>query len=175
MAHTRFGHGQRKEKSWLRMIGATSSLSADSTTLVTATLFAIPAPPFTIMRMLGEYLITPTANVTALDAVRITVGIGLFSADAIIAGGASLSDPAGDEDYPWMYWAEHQVRFTASAAPVGLNANVASSFRVPFDIGSMRKVRPARDLGFVVSYTDVVGAPPITISAGSTRLLIAHS
>ena len=171
----RFGRSQRKEKSWLRMIGGTAALTADSTALVTATLFAIPAPPFTIMRMLGEYLITPTAAVTATDEVKITVGIGLFSADAIIAGAASLSDPSGDEDYPWMYWAEHSMRFTAAASPVGLNANVASTLRVPFDIGSMRKVRPARDLGFVVSYSDVLGAPPITFGAAATRLLIAHS
>ena len=155
--------GSRLQKQWTSILAATHTITADSTVAIAGTALGISA---TVLRMIGEYQITPTSAPTAGDNVVITLGIGVISSDAFAVGGASLPDPAGSPDFPWMYWASHSwFSPTTSSTAAGVN------FRVPFDIRSMRKLKPVEMLVFVVQYADTAGTPGMTVRIGQTRVL----
>jgi len=130
-----------------------------------------PGVALTVLRMIGEYVITPSANTVAADSAIIGVGIGIISTDAFAVGGASLPDPLTDEDFPWLYWKEHPFEFAGAAES---SASLAVSVRVSFDIRSMRKMKPKQTLAFVTQYGDVAGAPPLVVHVGSTRVLVGR-
>ena len=160
--------GPRMPKSWSALPAQTQALTANGSAVLGLIDFNNPR---TILRMIGEYIITATAVVVALDEVLLTVAIGVFSTDGAAAG--AVPDPGSEPGYPWLYWADHPLRFTAGANPVGLNAGAPAVVRHSFDVRSMRKVKPRETLAMILEYTDVVGTPPLTITTGSTRVLIA--
>ncbi len=163
------GRGSRMQKQWIVIPGGPLILSAAGTNLGGSVVSV--AFPATIIRMLGEYSIgIGAAAPTALDEAQIGVGIGVFSTDAVAVGGASLSDPTGDPGYPWLYWADHLVFFPTNSQT---NASAQASVRRTFDVRSMRRIKADQSLALVVGYVDVVGAPPIHVSVGTTRVLIA--
>ncbi len=161
----------RKTKRWSSINSISLALTASGTSLGAS---LNPGQAVTFMRMLGEYLITPTPGGTfvAGDGVIISLGIGIVSADAFAAGAGSVPDPAGEPNYPWMYWADHQFVF-AGASPGGDEVTV--NLRRRFDIGAMRKIKPQQTLAYVVEYTDISGAPPMTVALAKTRVLIAET
>ena len=159
----------RMRKQWDSIPGVTLALTASSTTSVGA--FAA-TQALTIMRLLGEYLICPTGGGTfvANDRASITVGIGVVSTDAFVAGATSLPDPAGEPEYPWLYWAQHDFNlFTALAA--GDWQGARAEHRQSFDIRSMRKMSPRQSLAFIIQYVDVSGVPPMSFEQSTTRVL----
>ena len=155
----------RKEKQWIAIPSFIQQMTADGT-------FVTSSRPFTsvqtVMRMLGEYTIAPDAATVAQDMVKIAVAIGKVSTDAFTAGAASLPDPAGEAEYPWLYWAEHSFFFGSTSADPNM---VSSSLRHTFDIRSMRKFRPGESIVFVTQYVDLNGAPPIRFMGSQVRLL----
>lgn len=159
----------RKEKEWACIPSFVQAMTANATFATGALAFASSA---TVMRMLGEYVITPTAAPGAGDQVKVTIGIGKVSTDAATAGAGSLPDPAEECEYPWLYWAEHSFLFSGTQSERDGGAGVV---RVPFDIRSMRKFKPRESLVFIFQYTDIVGAPPLTFLGSQTRTLIALS
>ncbi len=164
-----FARQRRMKKRWSSLPFHTISMTGTGTFFGAASLGFSESE--TIIRLLGEYAILPTSNSAAGDRAIISVGIGIVSTDAAVVGAASLPDPAGDAGYPWMYSASHPLAFsTATSDP----NQAAGSVRRSFDIKSMRKVTSRESLVLVVEYNDIVGAPPLTITVGQVRVLIAQ-
>ncbi len=164
----KFGGGQRMAKAWLTTSAGTKDLvgAADEAILQILNFTG----PGTILRMLGEYVIVPTAAPVAGDEALVTVGIGMVSTDAAALGETAMPDPASDADYDWLYWSSHRLVFgTTSVDPSSLGASV----RKLFDVRSMRKFKPSSSLVMVVQLESGIGDPPVTISVGYTRVLIA--
>ena len=127
--------------------------------------------PFTLLRMLGEYVIVPRSGAVALDNVEIGVGIARVSSDAFTAGAAFMPDPIGDEDFPWLYWASHKVIYHATALDP---SSPGAAVRRAFDIKTMRKFKPSETVALIVQYVDIVGTPALQVSVGTTRILTAQ-
>jgi len=154
-------------KQWGTIPSITIPLTADGTNLGGA---LVSTTAQTVLRTMGEYIISPTSTPTALDRCNIAVAIGVVSTDAFDAGAGSVPDPISEGDYPWIYWATHQFFFVdASVDPA--NAAVAQ-LRQRFDVKAMRKMKPRENLVFVVEYADGTGAPAMTVQLGTTRVLI---
>ena len=163
----RVASGRRMDKEWNSLLATVTNFTASSTA---AGASLAPGTTATVLRMIGEYLITglATGTFSAGDQARITVAIGVVSTDAFAAGAASLPDPASEPEYPWLFWASHQMHWlTASSDLFGPSEVVRRSF----DSRSMRKMKPRETLAYVVQYADVSGAPPIEVFLGQTRIL----
>ncbi len=165
----RFSEGQRKVKQWSGIVtnGVLHTFTGDATILTGALAFVNAA---TVIRMLGEYIIMPTSAPAAADVVTISVGIGVVSTDAAAAGAASMPDPDGELEFPWLYWASHPIRFGTTGVSEDLGSGVV---RVPFDIHSMRKLKPRESLAVITQYTNLAGNPPMEVFWGATRVLLA--
>ncbi len=166
MAHRNFG--KRQEKDWTAIPSFAVDMTADGTQAIGA---MAATTSITVLRMLGEYLIYPTVGGTfaAGDQVKVVVGIGVVSTDAFNAGGAALPDPAGNTDYPWLYWAEHVFEIFDSTP--NLTSDV-EQIRVRFESRAMRKMKGSQSLAWCFQYADVAGTPPYTIQGAQTRVLI---
>ena len=159
----------RMLKEWLPLPGTAADLTASGTLVAMASL--VFTGPGTILRMIGEYVIFPTAPLVAGDEAVVQVGIGIFSSDAVTLGATALPEPFGDVSYAgWLYTADHP--FGANAA-VEESALALMSIRKHFDVKSMRKFRTDQTIAMVAMLADVGsgGAPPMTIVAGGTKLL----
>ena len=160
--------GPRMQKHWHEIKGATILFTVSTTQVMDSLALS---GPWTALRMIGEYIISPTSLPTALDAVTVGIGIGVVSTDAVVVGGSAMPDPTGEPDYPWLYWADHDFYFIDNSletvgSPVG-------QLRQRFDVKSMRKIKPRESLAFVAQYSDIVGAPPMRLSTAATRILVA--
>ena len=160
--------GPRMAKHWHTIPGISIAFTVDNTAAGGG--LALDGP-FTVLRMLGEYTIAPTSAPTIGDKVTIGFGIGVVSSDAFAVGGSAMPDPVTtDQDYPWLYWADHDFFFPVNSVESAL---ATTSLRRAFDIKSMRKMKPRETLAMVIQYVDSVGAPPITVEASQTRVLVA--
>ena len=166
MARARGGF-PRKTKSWFGIVGSPHSFTTDDTDFGNG--FSVGST-FTIMRMFGEYTISATSAPTALDNCRIGVGIGIVSADAFALGETAAPDPSVEFGYPWLYWRDHPMFFAFTDPD---SASASASVRVSYDVKGMRKIRQDQTLAHVIQYQDVVGAPPVTVVMGGTRILLA--
>jgi len=156
-------------KEWSFISSSNSALTGVGTTVGGTLAFAIPG---TVLRMLGEYVIGPTSAITAGDNARVILGIALVSTDAATLGATAMPDPAGDADYPWLYWMDHPLFFPEAGAPLGGAAGMGS-LRHSFDVKTMRKFKPKESLVFVMQYSDIAGNPPIQVLQGAVRCLFA--
>jgi len=155
----------KKEKQWDAIPSFTEVMTANATFLTARVAFSSVQ---TVLRMIGEYIITPTSAPTALDQCVVAVGICKMSTDASTVGATAAPDPAGEAEYPWLYWASHKFYFGGTGAEPSAGPGAV---RKSFDIRSMRKFRPGESLVFVTQYVDIAGLPPMTFSAGETRIL----
>ena len=156
------------QKEWASIPGATQNLTADATFLPSG---FTPGVSGMVLRMIGEYQVASTGGGTigAIDVCQVGVGIGVVSTDGFTAG--AVSDPISESDFPWLYWANHVLQFTVAIADQNHpNANI----RIPYDIRSMRKMKPRETLVFVFEYGDIFGAPPLSFGQGLTRVLFAR-
>ncbi len=168
MAHG-FGRGRRQVKHWHTMGNLRLQLTGDGTTA--GPTLGLLTDPFTILRMIGEYTLSPTSAPAANDGALVTVGIGVFSGDAVALGATALPDPVEEAEYPWLYWASHPMFYaTTSADP----SSASGSLRHTYDIRSMRKVKPREDVAMAIQYVDISGAPPLTINVAGNRVLIGE-
>ncbi len=163
-------HGTRQRKEWTSIPGIQLPMTSGATLLGGSVAFASAA---TVLRMLGEYIITPTSAATAGDAAVVGVAIGVVSSDAFAAGAGSMPDPTDEPEYPWLYWANHSFFFPSTLTLLGQTD--AGSIRRSFDIRSMRKLKPRESLAFVAQYTDRAGAPPLQLDVAVTRVLVGTS
>ena len=156
----------RKVKEWAAIPAFSSSLTTDATVLGSG----MAGATLTVMRMLGEYTISPTSAPAALDNAQVTVGIGVVSLDAFTLGSTAMPDPAEEPSFPWLYWAAHPLWYPSVS--IGEISGVGV-VRQSFDIRSMRKINAREALSFVIQYVSLVGDPPLTFNAGQTRVLTA--
>ncbi len=164
------GRGNRMTKGWNGIGGTRLNLTGDGTTVGNGVSLAEIFGTATVMRIFGEYVITPTLAPAALDECRITLALGVFNSDAFTLGSTAMPDPGSEPQFPWVYWAEHAFYFgTTDADPT----SAASSVRRSFDVKGMRKQKQSEALGWVVQYADITGAPPMSVSLGGVRLLFA--
>ena len=154
----------RMIKEWGAIPLSNQALTGDGTTLGGSLAFVAAA---TIMRCLGEYVITPTSTPTGGDAVAIAIGLGIASTDAVTAGAGSLPDPSGEGDFPWLYWKRHAF-FMADGA---VAPRIANALRMEFDVRSMRRIRPGQSLFWVSEYADIAGTPPMQCILTGVRVL----
>ena len=101
----------RKTKSWSFIQGSEHILTGNTTQFGAG--FST-GDTRTVMRILGEYTVSPSSAPVSQDAVEIGVGIAVVSSDAFTVGATAAPDPIGDEGYPWLYWAAHKLFFTTS-------------------------------------------------------------
>ncbi len=160
----------RKEKEWNGTGSSIVAMTADGSFLAGGG-FNFSASS-TIIRMIGEYVITPTSAPTAGDSAIVTIGAGKVSSDAAALGATAMPDPAVEFGYPWLYWASHVFRFAGTSVDGGA---AGASLRHRFDIRSMRKFKPNESLAIVVQYSNNAGDPPLTLNLPSWRLLLALS
>ena len=175
MAHTggRPRGGARQRKHWhSTLIQTPAEFTSDAQTLILGSFTAAGGEPFTILRMLGELLVTPDeAGVVAGDAASITVGIGLVSSDAFTAGAASMPDPGGDPDYDWLWW--YVVNLMFAEGSTASSRSISGNARVRIDSKAMRKVSPKQTLVILGQYADFVGVPPVDVLA-NIRFLVGE-
>ena len=160
--------GVRMTKDWTSIPSTSFALTANATSAIASLPFTFAQ---TVIRMLGEYTIGPSSAPVATDAAQVAIGIGIISTDAFNVGGAALPDPAGNPEYPWLYWAEHAFHFPSTSLLSGADD---ASIRRSFDIRSMRKAKQGQSLVFVVQYVNVSGNPPLLLLESLTRVLVAH-
>ena len=155
-------------KAWDAIPGALQNLSANGTTAPAGISFTGPQ---TILRSRGEILLQMDENTLAADNALIAMALGIMSTDAFAAGGASLPDPSGNADYPWLWWQTINLatNFTLAAGSdqvAGMTTRV-----VQVDSKAMRRVKPNETLSLVFQYVNVSGNPTIQVDAGLIRVL----
>jgi hypothetical protein len=147
--------------------GVPTAFTADSTA-INAGLLAFDEA-WTVIRMIGEYIIRPGGTIALADTAMIGVGIGVFSTDATAT--TAVPEPIDEPGYPWLYWKVHAFAFEGTDKDAAPGVNWV---RQSFDIRSMRKVKPRESLGMVGQYLDNNGTPPLDLTFGVTRVLVAR-
>ena len=160
---------KRMAKRWDALAGICDDFTAGETFLGSGSLNFDEA--WTVMRMMGEYVLSPTSAPAVGDRAVVTIAIGVFSTDAIALGFSAMPDPNGEPSFSWLYYQTHALSFS-SVDPE--SASAAASVRYNFDVKTMRKIKPREGLTVVGQYVDVNGAPPITYCMGSIRVLVAE-
>ena len=155
-------------KHWLSIGGGAVELTANSITLVNSVLFE---DAFTVLRMLGGFVINPTIAPSLGDRALVTVGIGVVSDAAVAVGSTAMPGPLTEAAFPWLYWEVVPMSFPSTAIDP---SSVTASARIKFDIRSMRKIKPEESVVVVVEYANSTGNPPLSIFVGNTRVLVAH-
>jgi len=171
MSNGHRGSGQRLAKQWGVIPAQSFGLTANSTTIGPN----LPATASqTVLRMLGEYILGSTGVATAQDEVLVVVGIGVIATDLATVGGTGIPDPAGEPDFPWLYWASHSLFYPSAVSGTAGQGDQSrlGSVRVPFDIKSMRKMKPRESLALIVQYVDINGTPPIRFGLAHSRILL---
>ncbi len=160
-----FTRSMKKAKLWTSIPGIQFNLTADATVAGSGNSFTSPQ---TVLRMMGEYIISSSAAPAANDSASVTVGIAKVSTDAFTLGASALPDPAGEASFPWLYWAAHPFAFEGTGIDTSLGVG---ALRHRYDVKTMRKFNANESLVVVVQYADIVGTPPLRIVLGQTRVL----
>ncbi len=165
----RGGGFQRKDKSWSALTALNQAFTGNLTAILSGATESLEA--LTVMRLIGDYVISPSQAPVVQDQARISVGIAKVSTDAAAAGAGSMPDPDDEPNFPWLYFASHPFHFAdVSSDP----SSAAASVRVHFDVKTMRKCKPRESIVMIAQYANVVGNPPLTMATGVTRILIAE-
>ena len=160
-----FGSGARMRKSWTQILSTQAAITTDGTLGAGVIDFSVPT---TVLRMIGEYGVTPTSSPVAGDDMIFTCAIGVVSTDASTLGATALPDPTNEPEYPWLYYGSHGMFFPGTEADP---SSTGGSFRQSFDVHSMRKIKPRESLAMIIQSSST-GAPPIRFYAGVTRVLV---
>ena len=124
--------------------------------------------PATILRVRGvlrvSFLVT---GLTADDEAQCVFGLAVLSSDAVTLGQSAMPDPAGEPEYPWMWYG--QLIMYSPNADFGAEG---MSVELPVDTKAMRKVKPGESLVMVVQYVDVTGTPGLRLSYNQMRVLL---
>ncbi len=158
----------RRVKEWAGLPQASNAFTSSTTAIIGDLAFTEPS---TVLRMIFEYGLFSTAAPVALDAAHLSFGIAVVSTDAAAVGGTALPDPRTEPEFPWLFWAEHQLTKQVAARESGGDPMMA--LRRSYDIKTMRKVRPQEVVTQVFQYANQNGNPGVQIAWGQTRVLIA--
>ncbi len=183
MANGARGGHTRQRKTWDVLVATNTLATADATFVggsITSNVGAL-----TVLRQIGGYLLSPTPGGTfvAGDGCRITLGIGVFAADAFALGigvfaadafalgPTAMPEPSQEAEFPWLYWRQHNFLF-AGAGPGG--DEITAHVRETFDSRSMRKFKAREAVGWVMQYENVSGDLPMTIIIDAMRTLVGQ-
>ncbi len=104
------------------------------------------------------------------DEMILTWGLGFVSTDAFASGVGAMPDPAGEVDYPWLWWGQmHLLSLEANTQP---GAWGITAQRLEVDTKAMRKFKPGQSLAWILQIGGSVGAPSVELNFGLTRVLI---
>jgi len=161
--------GTRQRKHW-HSIGDTLQKFTAAGTAILGSFTAAGNEPYTVLRMVGELVVTPGITpVIAGDAAIMAVGVAVVTTDALTVGSSAMPDPAGEPDFDWLWrYQAHMVFPFATADLAGL---ASESARIPLESKAMRKVSPRQSLVMLAEYVDLQGTPPLDV-LGSARFLI---
>jgi len=160
----------KRRKSWNVLLAIAQNIVGNATVLGSALQFTESGN--TVLRMMGEYIITPNGTIAAEDQATVTVAIGVVSSDAFDLGATAIPDPAGEPEYGWLYWQSHRFEFVA-ATPASDQGNAGGAIRHSFDVRSQRKMGAGQSLCWVLQYVNTTGNPNLRISLGQCRVLLA--
>ncbi len=166
MARRRGGGRVIDFKSWTSILTDVSTVTASGTTAGAG--FSVGSTS-TILRIRGYVQAMFDSTVQVGDLILLTFGLGVVSADAFAAGAASLPDPSGDPDYPWLWWGQMELRSEVAAGPTSWGP---SAQRLEVDSKAMRRLQQAQTLAWVIQATEAAGAPTTLIRIGQTRVLV---
>ncbi len=165
--------GPRQRKHW-HSLGtlARANFTTDATAIL-GSFVSSDGDPFTVLRMIGQGLVSPTGSGTfvASDTAIVTVALGIVSADAIALGLTAMPDPDSEPEYPWLYWHTTFTNFEGSADAPG--QELAMTDRFTIESRAMRKVGPRQGLVAVAQYVDASGTPPLSVDL-QVRFLIGE-
>ena len=158
-------------KQWDAAPGLIGSENADATFIGGSLAFNIPA---TILRWRSHVACMFDETRAVGDRAVFTFGVGIFSTDAVTLGSTALPDPAGEPEYPWVWWKE--FRLDCFAVHAGANVNDAgwgpTQQRYDLDSKAMRKIKPGESLLIVGQMSNQAGAPVTLVDLGQLRVLI---
>ena len=158
----------RRRKEWAFTPIISNAFTANATFL--GGRIAFTGGGHTVLRMLGEYTLAPTSATAALDEAFVTYAIAVISSDAFEVGITGVPDPSEEPEFPWLYWAQHPLFYAGTTSDP---STAGSTVRHSFDVRSQRKIGPRQSLAVIAQYVNSVGNPPITLSIGAVRVLLA--
>ena len=156
--------GARQRKHWHSLNGGAEDMGADGTFILGAFVFEDPA---TILRIVGRGLMVTNGTIAGSD--RATLAIGLVSTDALVLGTTAMPDPGSEPDYDWLWW----YTLWLGAVTTADGSVIGQGERFAIESKAMRKVSPSKSLALLGQYTDISGAPPLTVLA-DFRFLIGE-
>ena len=153
-------------KQWAVAPSGLNALSGDQTFFIGSLAFSFPA---TILRVRGFVWAAMDQTKQLGDLAEVTWGLAVLSTDAVTAGVGSVPDPAGDADFPWMWWGSMQLDSFVSAAEEVWGTTAQ---RQEVDTKAMRKIKPNESVLMIGQIGGSVGAPVIDVAIGKMRMLI---
>ena len=154
-------------KQWTSILALGTSVNTDELVQGASLAFGNSA---TILRIRGAVQASFDSTNTAGDDITLTWALGMVSTDAFAAGLGSMPDPAGEPEYPWLWWGTMFLHSELTVAPPGGWGTLAQ--RLEVDSKAMRKVKPGQSLVWLMQATGQAGTPLTNIDFMQTRVLI---
>ena len=123
--------------------------------------------PETILRIRGNVL--AYIDATQAPGTFVKVGMGLIIMPEG-TGSTVTSSPISDSNAPWLWHIQFALAYEEYVTDVVAN-QVASGFRGVIDSKAMRRIRPDREVQFVIENVTVGGAGAIALSVDGRMLL----
>ena len=160
--------GRPADKTWDTIPGLEQAFAAAGTVIASGLLSFTEAQ--TVVRVRGSIRISFRSATVALDSMFMAIGLGVFSTDAVVA--SAFPDPAGDADYPWMWWKEIPMWSPFAIDGTGSDGYGLMTEYFELDCKAMRKVKQLETLCLVAQYVDNNGTPPVQLQVGVQRVLL---
>ena len=129
----------------------------------------------TIVRIRGSIgLWLETATAIGDGFTRVSIGIGIVTADAFSTGVGAMPGVISDKNWGgWMFYSDLGP-FIGLSVTEGENTSPLAQVRVPIDTKAMRKVAPNETVFGMVSASAEIGAATLSF-VGDTRMLVKLS
>ncbi len=155
-------------KQWFSTPSLVAEVTTNGNTLGGAINFLEPA---TILRVRGAIHTQFDESVQVGDRMRITAALGIISTDSFNSGSANVPDPAGEPEYPWLWWDSWVHEATLTSGVPGSTWGPGAP-RAVVDTKAMRRMKPSQSLVTIVETSEAIGAPTVQIHIGQMRTLI---
>ncbi len=156
-------------KQWTSVLSLGFETAINTNTLGAGINFLSPA---TILRCRGFVQAQFDETQAVGDQMRITFGLGIVSSEAFAAGANGIPDPAGEPEYPWLWWGSIFLESIEGGATSGNQGFGWVSQRLEVDTKAMRKVKGRETLCWAAETAGAAGAPVTQIRFGQTRVLL---
>ena len=127
MANRVFTRGMRQRKHWHGSSNNTVDFTADATAILGS--FTFDQDSATILRTLGRVLMVTNGTIAGSDRARVTLGLGLVTADAFAVGASPPAAHSGRHSYTWSSRLEESQLSTMAPRSTDLHACVYSPTR----------------------------------------------